>query len=411
MGATPPPASANVGLRNLAKQFSAEKNATKKAIISGQISRKMNARFIEIGGMNTASRMTAWASLRKNVPPGHPRFSEITGKIKTEIRKAAPNGPGGLERILAMQRNLKLNHTPFMSLPDTKNIQRELNAALKLASSAARTQSMYGRPQVPMLPRGYGNLMPRGSSRGYYNNNNGYGFSRSRGGSRGYSRRDPYDNNNGLPRSRGGGSLHGMNYSPRPNAPRSSSNGFPGGVGGMLGSGSSAAMAAFGNLPPAEKAAVTDIGGIAQAQNVVANAGGPLEVAKAVEALNHASGNAEVAKMYSPGIAPKVFTAIKTMGGPAKAANVVNALEKINKAATSAKKKTIGTKKKVSKRSQPAPPPVIILPRLFGKLISRLPKDNLERIAIGEFVGTRKKNAANAVRRELREKLKASLIK
>jgi hypothetical protein len=167
-------------------------------------------------------------------------------------------------------------------------------------------------------------------------------------------------------------------------------------------------MAAFGNLPPMEKAAVNDMGGISQAQAVVANAGGPLEVAKAVEALNSASGNAEVAKMYSPGISPKAFTAIKNMGGPSKAANVVNALEKINKAATSAKKRT--KKKKVSKRSQPTPPHVIILPRLFGKLISRLPKDNLERIAIGEFVGTRKKNAANAVRRELREKLKASLL-
>ena len=79
-------------------------------------------------------------------------------------------------------------------------------------------------------------------------------------------------------------------------------------------------------LPANEQRAINNAGGTSRALNRIASVpGGAPEVAKAAEALNETNGNVTRA-IYIKGVSPAAVAAVKNLGGPTSAVNVLSGL-------------------------------------------------------------------------------------
>jgi hypothetical protein len=101
-------------------------------------------------------------------------------------------------------------------------------------------------------------------------------------------------------------------------------------------------------IPSNEQRAINNAGGATRALNRIASVpGGAPEVAKAAEALNETNGNASKA-VYIKGASPAAVEAVKNLGGPTNAVNVLSGLNTMaQKPETRARKSTRTRKSKV----------------------------------------------------------------
>ena len=122
------------------------------------------------------------------------------------------------------------------------------------------------------------------------------------------------------------------------------------------GEGGSGAVSGYGNiggggnvgpppLPPNQRQAINNAGGVNRAMNAVVQVpGGAPEIAKAAEALNEAKGNTTYA-ITVKGASPAAVAAVQKLGGPK---NTVNVLEGLNTLS-----KTHGTRKRKAGSRRP----------------------------------------------------------
>jgi hypothetical protein len=106
-------------------------------------------------------------------------------------------------------------------------------------------------------------------------------------------------------------------------------------------------------LPTNEQKAINNVGGAQKALNTVASVpGGATEVAKAAEALNETSGNVQQA-IYIKGASPEAVTAVKTLGGPSNAVNVLSGLNTMSQKPATQVRKATTRKRKAKKTFRP----------------------------------------------------------
>ena len=145
------------------------------------------------------------------------------------------------------------------------------------------------------------------------------------------------------------------------------------------GEGGSGAVSGYGNiggggnvgpppLPPNQRQAINNAGGVNRAMNAVVQVpGGAPEIAKAAEALNEAKGNTTYA-ITVKGASPAAVAAVQKLGGPK---NTVNVLEGLNTLS-----KTHGTRKrKVGSRR----PKKVLRPRVaeLNRVLESVKKQRL----------------------------------
>jgi len=98
-------------------------------------------------------------------------------------------------------------------------------------------------------------------------------------------------------------------------------------------------------LPSNEQRAINNVGGASRALNRIANVpGGAPEVAKAAEALNETNGNANKA-IYIKGVSPEAVAAVKNLGGPTNAVNVLSGLNTMAQKPETRTRKTTRTRR------------------------------------------------------------------
>ena len=143
-------------------------------------------------------------------------------------------------------------------------------------------------------------------------------------------------------------------------------------------------QAATRTLPPMERFALENVGGVKKAANIINNAGGPLVIQKAARILQKNKGNV-VRAMKTTGLSRRVFTNVEKLGGPKKVTRVIRATKKVAKKTTTvgakAKKKSIPgkTKKKVLSTRSKKLKKVTITEKRLKTLIAQIPKKNLEK--------------------------------
>lgn len=146
-------------------------------------------------------------------------------------------------------------------------------------------------------------------------------------------------------------------------------------------------QAATRALPPMERFALENVGGVKKAANIINNAGGPLVIQKAARILQKNKGNV-VRAMKTTGLSRRVFTNVEKLGGPKKVTRVIRATKKVAKKTTTvgakAKKKSIATipgktKKKVLSTRSKKLKKVTITEKRLKTLIAQIPKKNLEK--------------------------------
>ena len=94
-------------------------------------------------------------------------------------------------------------------------------------------------------------------------------------------------------------------------------------------------------LPQNQRRAINDAGGAPKAFETVALVpGGAPEVAKAAEALNETGGNVQQA-IYIKGASPVAVAAVKNLGGPKNAVNVLEGLNTLSQTAETRKRKAV----------------------------------------------------------------------
>jgi len=144
-----------------------------------------------------------------------------------------------------------------------------------------------------------------------------------------------------------------------------------------------AVQAATHALPPMERFALENVGGVKKAANIINNAGGPLVIQKAARILEKNKGNV-VRAMKTTGLSRRVFANVEKLGGPKKVTRVIRATKKVAKKTTAAKKKSIApisgkTKKKVLSSRSKKVKKVTITERRLKTLIAQIPKKSLEK--------------------------------
>ena len=146
-------------------------------------------------------------------------------------------------------------------------------------------------------------------------------------------------------------------------------------------------QAATRALPPMERFALENVGGVKKAANIINNAGGPLVIQKAARILQKNKGNV-VRAMKTTGLSRRVFTNVEKLGGSKKVTRVIRATKKVAKKTTTvgakAKKKSIATipgktKKKVLSTRSKKLKKVTITEKRLKTLIAQIPKKNLEK--------------------------------
>jgi hypothetical protein len=100
-------------------------------------------------------------------------------------------------------------------------------------------------------------------------------------------------------------------------------------------------------IPSNEQRAINNAGGATKALNRIANVpGGAPEVAKAAEALNETGGNVNKA-IFIKGASPAAVEAVKNLGGPTNAVNVLTGLNTMSQKPETRVRKTTRKSKKV----------------------------------------------------------------
>jgi hypothetical protein len=98
-------------------------------------------------------------------------------------------------------------------------------------------------------------------------------------------------------------------------------------------------------IPSNEQRAINNAGGASRALNRIANVpGGAPEVAKAAEALNETNGNASQA-IFIKGVSPEAVAAVKNLGGPTNAVNVLSGLNTMSQKPETRARKTTRTRR------------------------------------------------------------------
>jgi hypothetical protein len=98
-------------------------------------------------------------------------------------------------------------------------------------------------------------------------------------------------------------------------------------------------------IPSNEQRAINNAGGATRALNRIANVpGGAPEVAKAAEALNETNGNAAKA-IFIKGVSPAAVEAVKNLGGPTNAVNVLTGLNTMSQKPETRVRKTTRARK------------------------------------------------------------------
>jgi hypothetical protein len=140
-------------------------------------------------------------------------------------------------------------------------------------------------------------------------------------------------------------------------------------------------MRNFNALPPAQKNAIQQTGGINTSLKIVQNGGGPQEVAKAAEALNEFPNASHAIAIKN--VKPEAVAAVQTIGTPNKAMNVVNAITNMN---TSVRVSPTPVNKK-------APQPIRV--KLMKEIIKRLTKEEIIQLVGESALGNKKANSKN----------------
>ena len=130
------------------------------------------------------------------------------------------------------------------------------------------------------------------------------------------------------------------------------------------GEGGSGAVSGYGNiggggnvgpppLPPNQRQAINNAGGVNRAMNTVVHVpGGASEIAKAAEALNESKGNTTYA-ITVKGASPAAVAAVKKLGGPNNAVNVLEGLNTMSKTHGTRKRKAARRIARPKKRKGP----------------------------------------------------------
>ena len=130
------------------------------------------------------------------------------------------------------------------------------------------------------------------------------------------------------------------------------------------GEGGSGAVSGYGNiggggnvgpppLPPNQRQAINNAGGVNRAMNAVVQVpGGAPEIAKAAEALNESKGNTTYA-ITVKGASPAAVAAVQKLGGPNNAVNVLEGLNTMSKTHGTRKRKAARRIARPKKRKGP----------------------------------------------------------
>ena len=317
--------------------------AAQKSDCNKEVNNKLNR--TKYDGLTPTEKGRLLARLLKMCPPGAPSREKIKTRIIEEIRAAGQNkNPEiGKRRIENLRRNL----SPALSLRHNTDLLKALGLETGRAVENIRRQT---------APRQYAANVNESRRRREKERNE---FNRRlRLGELGERRRAGEFNR----KLRANevrfkmGEAGRRNQGPPPEGPQ----GFAPGAGvppGMAGPASNAAYAAAA-LPPNQKTAITNAGGIQPALMTVASVpGGATEVAKAAEALNETGGNASRA-MTVKGASPAAVQAVQRLGGPNNALNVLHGLNTISQKPSTIRRKvaSITTKsgKIVHRRRRPS---------------------------------------------------------
>jgi len=333
----PPPTPANYSKLNLRGLFNARrKNPANVNKINGLIRSKLETLMRNLRYASGATLLRRAAEILKILPRNYPGRSDIVNIVIDEVRRisrksnldSARGNLRGVENrnvrdeLNRKARNLRKKRTEGESPFNENNRRRRNNLArrrrsigtrrpgetneeysrrkaeyernkananrLELAARrTARLRMQASRPAAlpSRLPPGGGPLGPGGGPLGPGGGPLGPG-----GGPLGPG---------GGPLGPGGGPLGPGGFSPGPPPPP---------------------------LPPSQQQAITNVGGVNRAVNVIATVpGGAPEVAKAAEALNETGGNVAVA-VNVKGVSPAAVKAVQSLGGVKNAVNVLEGL-------------------------------------------------------------------------------------
>ena len=303
-------------------------------IIREQLNKLRNATLTEKG--------RGYGRLLINLPINHPMRTNVKTRILEEVRKAERMRPTiNAARLL---QNLKSNLGPIKN----KNITNRINLALKRLEEDAR----YTRRPA---------WSPMNIFGGRRRNNYGPRFLPPQ-----LARMFGYPEPPRAPRNLG------INPYPPPPPPPPGPPAPP-----------RALVRNFNALPPAQKNAVQQAGGINNSLRIIQNGGGAQEVAKAAEALNEFP-NAKQA-MEIKNVKPAAIAAVKAIGTPNRAMNVVSAVTNMNAKANVRVSPTPVNKK--------APQPIRV--KLMKEIIKRLTKEEIIQLVGESSLGNKKANSKN----------------
>ena len=344
-----------------AQKSECEKEVNK--LFNGSVINYYSKRY---NSMTPTEKGKLFARLLKMCPPGSPGREKLKTKIIQEIRDAGQNkNPEVAKRRL---KNLRRNLGPALQYPPgDMNLRRALGLEKERAVENILRQT---------APRQYAANINEARRRRERERNQ---FNRRlRLGELGERRRAGEFNR----KLRTNEARFRMEQARRrTQGPPGPPPGFAPGPGvppGMAGPVSNAAYAAAA-LPPNQKTAITNAGGIQPALRTVASVpGGATEVAKAAEALNETGGNASRA-MSIKGASPAAVQAVQKLGGPNNALNVLHGLNTLSQKPSTIRRKvasiTTKTGKIVHRRRKPSKIRVAELNRVINavkkqKLIS-----------------------------------------
>ena len=297
-------------------------------IIREQLNKLRNETLTEKG--------RGYGRLLINLPINHPMRTNVKTRILEEVRKAERMRPTiNAARLL---QNLKTNLGPIKN----KNITNRINLALKRLEENARytrrpswtPMNMFGRgPRFlpPQLSRMFGYPEPPRAPRMF-----------------GYPEPPPAPRNLGNP------------YPPPPPPPRE-------------------LVRNFNALPPAQKNAVQQAGGINTSLQIIRNGGGAQEVARAAEALNEFPNSKQAMEIKN--VKPAAIAAVKAIGTPNRAMNVVNAVTNMN------------VRVSPTPVNKKAPQPIRV--KLMKEIIKRLTKQEIIQLVGESSLGNKKANSKN----------------
>ena len=299
-------------------------------IIKEQLNRLRNASLTEKG--------KGYGRLLINLPINHPMRTNVKTRILEEVRRAERMRPTiNAARLL---QNLKSNLGPIKN----KNVTNRINLALKRLEEDARYTRRPAWTPMNMFGRGPRFLPPQ------------------------LSRMFGYPEPPRAPRNLG------INPFPPPPPPPPGPPPPP-----------RALVRNFNALPPAQKNAVQQAGGINNSLRIIQNGGGTQEVAKAAEALNEFP-NAKQA-MAIKNVKPAAIAAVRAIGTPNRAMNVVNAVTNMNANANA------NVRVSPTPVNKKAPQPIRV--KLMKQIIKRLTKEEIIQLVGESTLGNKKANSKN----------------